>query len=499
MGRPTIARATLAIVVTTCVCCSSLASPSEDDHVVRAPISQRANAVLASVVAECGSSSGRWRWSLSPGCSSIWATQFGYRAGLRRHRDDLIEIGRVTAKQVSADILALAWSAIFGTVDPDEPALAAFPALFVSGTLGGNSRDAWLLRQGLGSLDDVIAAGRLQPMERAGVAVLVAEVSRLDAMERLPHLSRARRLAEGVGDDGGGTWRVLAWSAIARASREAADLDRAQDAVAATAYRFEPGRVSVAPGDEILSRHLAMIHGLADLAQATGDAEPRARAFALLEYVFSDAYFDGRFLAHDRLAGERSQGVCSGCNLMALFLADRLYGDSLALASVPELLDRDAKWLEEAAPKRRNVARPSPQRAPEQRIALAAGADGRPGSRVETVLQLPAAGRVVFVHEATDARSWLEYDVLAATDQYPRGAMLLRFATHRFTDRVWTTTVGFDDDGTALLTPHGFEPLLFSASFRRHADGAVTGAFWTGESQKEQRQAPLGGAADRQR
>ena len=44
-------------------------------------------------ILEYGAQNGRWGGCMSTGCVQIWATQFGYRAGVRRGRDDLVEIG----------------------------------------------------------------------------------------------------------------------------------------------------------------------------------------------------------------------------------------------------------------------------------------------------------------------------------------------------------------------------------------------------------------------
>ena len=63
--------------------------------------------------------------------------------------------------------------------------------------------------------------------------------------------------------------------------------------------------------------------------------------------MFSDAYFDGRFIMHDRANG-RSADFCSGCNFWALHLADRYYGDTLSFDGIGvPTVRRTGKHIEE--------------------------------------------------------------------------------------------------------------------------------------------------------
>lgn len=77
--------------------CRAPARLAPDADLVPCPLTERANAILAHVVEDCGSADGRWRHDLGPGCPRIWAVRFGLTAGLRRDRDDLLELARVTA------------------------------------------------------------------------------------------------------------------------------------------------------------------------------------------------------------------------------------------------------------------------------------------------------------------------------------------------------------------------------------------------------------------
>ena len=444
--------------------CSSLKSIPPADHVVRAPISGRANIVLQNLVTEYGSADGRWLRSMSPGCTQIWATQFGYRAGVRRDRRDILAIGHATAKHESSDIRGLFWDAMFGDVDRDDPAIFGFPALLVSGALGGRGIDKTVFSMGLDRLEDFGGKGQLRPRENAGLAALLAEVSRLQPDRREERLAQARGYADAAGDD---PLAFFAWAAVAKASGEEEDLQRAREAEGGTPYRFDAQSGALATptqGDEVLSRHLAMVHALADLAQASGDPAPRNRAVTLLDYVFSDAYFDGRFLIHDRMFGGPSEDVCSGCNWMALYLVDRLYGDSFGIDPVPALPKRD--W-----PEKRRL------RGFDHEIVLGAGTDGRPGTAEATFAPLAPRGRLLFKHATRDVSITLEYEMLSLEQLEPRGGMELRWRARgqdaRFGNK-YTMQVPFDTERVAALQHYcAFEPLTFNVVFSKREDGRL--------------------------
>ncbi|MCZ6596881.1 MAG: hypothetical protein O7B99_04510 [Planctomycetota bacterium] len=332
--------------------CSSLDSLPPNDHVVAAPISTRANTVLLTMVTEHGSAQGVWDCNMGEGCSQVWATHFGYRAGVRRDRDDVLAIGEATAKRAAADLRGVLWDAIFGELDERDPALSGFPAMFVSGTLGGRNLDEWMFALGLDRLEGAAARKSLSGREASALTVLMAEVSRLQPERRDERLASARSFALRIPADSIPTYASLAWAAIARASGDPEDVERADAAVAAAPYRFDPltGDMAPIPAEEpdVLSRHLLVVHALADLAQATGDASYHRRAGAILDYCFSDAYLKDGCLVHDQGGGKQMGLICTGCNFMALYLVDRLYGDSWVIAPLPPLPKRDEAWLEEA-------------------------------------------------------------------------------------------------------------------------------------------------------
>ncbi len=145
-----------------------------------------------------------------------------------------------------------------------------------------------------------------------------------------------------------------------------------------------------------------MIHGLVDLARVTGDAAIHGRAGSLLDYVFSDAYFDGRFLVHDRLSGKPSRDVCSGCDFMALYLVDRLYCDSFVIAPVPVLPERD--WPEET--RKRTI---------DETFVLEAG------EAEFSLSSIDHHGLLLFTRAKHDIRITCEYRVLPAEEIEPRG------------------------------------------------------------------------------
>ena len=358
--------------------------------------------------------------------------------------------------------------ALFGDVDGDDPVLFGFPALLVSGALGGRGIDKTVFSMGLDRLDDFKGAGKLRPRENAGLAALLAEVSRLQPDRREERLSQARAYAEAAGDD---PLAFFAWAAVARASGEEEDIRRAREAEGGTPYRFDAQSGALSPpsqGDEVLSRHLAMVHALADLAQASGDPAPRNRAVTLLDYVFSDAYFDGRFLIHDRMFGGPSEDVCSGCNWMALYLVDRLYGDSFGIDPVPALPKRD--WPE----KRR-------RKGFDHELVLGAGTDDQPGTAEFTISPLEPWGRLLFEHATRDVSITLEYEVLSLEQLAPRGGMELRYRARgkdaRFENK-YTLQFPFDAEGVADLQHYyAFEPLTFNVVFSKREDGKLHGVF----------------------
>ncbi len=77
---------------------------------------------------------------------------------------------------------------------------------------------------------------------------------------------------------------------------------------------------------------------MADLAILDPAGPWHRTGMDLLEYVYSDTYFNGRFLAHDiGDDGKQAPVFCTGCNYHALYLADRMYGDTLKLKPVGPL------------------------------------------------------------------------------------------------------------------------------------------------------------------
>jgi hypothetical protein len=462
MTEPPILRVLVFTLVLITLSCSSFERMPPADHVVRAPISDRANVVLSNLVTEYGSADGRWKGCMSPGCTQIWAVQFGFRAGVRRDRDDVVAVGSATAERVSGEIRSLFWDALFGDVDENDPAVFGFPALLVSGALGRRGMDEFLFGKGL----ERVAESRrpedaVRPRENAGLAALLAEVSRLMPERREEWLGRARAFAEGAAGDE--ILAFFAWAAVARASGEAADVQRAREAEKATPYRFDPQFGALTPpasNDEILSLHLAMVHGLADLALADGGSGAWVKAVTLLEYVLSDAYFDGRFLIHDRLGGEPSKDVCSGCNFMALYLVDRLYGDSFVIDPVPALPVRD--WPEE---ERR-------QRTIDETFVLesAEAEFGRDG--------LDSEGLWLVKHATHDVRITLAYRTLPLEEIEPRGGVevvVKRRGSDAEHPGQWTHGLPFDDDGVADMEHfYGFWPLTFTVRFTRGEDGGLS-------------------------
>ncbi|MBL8862015.1 MAG: hypothetical protein JNK02_08370 [Planctomycetes bacterium] len=323
--------------------CRAPARLAPDADLVPCPLTERANAILVRLVEDCGSADGRWRHDLGPGCPRIWAVRFGLTAGLRRGRDDLLELARVTAARQRTDARDLIVQAIFGASDTDGPEAFGMPALLASGMLDGDATGYTLFRLAFDRARGNLDPSTLRADQRAGLAVLTAELARAEPRAAGRHLDDARRIAEDVGAP---KLRALALAVIARVGGREDDMARARAAVEAAlpAMRFEEGRLQVeAQGDLILSQELALVNALAELAVVARSDADRVRAQALLESVLTGPLWDGQLLAHDaELDGARSRDHCSGCNWNALYLVDRLWGDTWRIAAVPALPERGA-------------------------------------------------------------------------------------------------------------------------------------------------------------
>jgi len=339
-----------ALTIAAAAGCSSPVHIEPDEHLVQVPLGAPANEILRNLVLECGSADGSWTHDMGPGCTPVFAAQFALRAGLRRQRDDLIEIGRRTVRAQHSAINRLIIRAIFGGSGGDESSAYGFPALLLSAAIEGTRKHHRNFKL---VLDRALQQdpGSLGTSETLGLAVTLAEYHRMlgDGDEDGTYLDAARRFTARVNEP---SFRALALAAIARATRAEKDIAAAREAVEAACPPHDPaaGTFAFPEGEQhILSFHLALIGALADMAQLSGRPEDRRRAEDFLRYVFSDALFDGRFLMHDRFGGVRSKEFCSGCNFHALYLVDRLYGDAWRIAPVPEPPEREAAE-EEAAP-----------------------------------------------------------------------------------------------------------------------------------------------------
>ena len=459
-GRPTapplpVVAVLVALALLPIIGCSGLDEIEPSAHVVAAPISPRANRVVERMVAEYGSPDGRWGGCMSDGCVEIWGTQFFYRAGTRRDRDDLLELGELMAGRIASDLRGAVWDAIFGEARRDDPALFGFPALLVSGALGDRGMDAFLFESVISRADEHLDS--LDRRERAGIAAILATSAELNPDDRDARLTRARELAESAADGGGYTWQFLALSTIARVTGEVRDIEAARASLARTNYRFDdPGRIALPLDmtDEVLSRILSLIHGLVDLYAATGDAKLHRGATSVLDFVFSDAYYEDGTLIHDRVFG-RSEDVCTGCNFMALYLVDRLYGDSFVIDPLPDLPDEP--W------------HAAPDEEPEIQtwdtiLHLGAGTEEKPGTMAASMSGLRERGGFVFRHEREPV--WLEvrYEVGTLGGQPSITANVVSFFDDEKSES--ELAAGFDASGVARLRC-GSPPLYADLEFTR--------------------------------
>ncbi|MFH1231941.1 MAG: hypothetical protein V1709_10650 [Planctomycetota bacterium] len=315
-----------------------------NEHIVPAPISSRANIIITNLITECGTTQGVWVNEVSSGCTTIWATQFGLRAGLRRNRDDIIQIGRVTADYQYSRTVKSVISSIFGG-DFDSELLNGTPALLVSGMIDGSRNHMGLFLKILNKGIPEIEHLNLDTRERCGLVVILAELYRLDPDKFGDKLELARILSLKIGTIPEDQYlKSLALSAIALASRNEKDIESARKTLETALPNFDEvqSRFNFPNGiPQILSSHLAFTQALVNMAKLTKEDYYYKRAHALLDYVFSDTFFNGKFLVHDLDSnGKKDWAFCSGCNFYALYLLDALYGDSWVIEPLPELPNR---------------------------------------------------------------------------------------------------------------------------------------------------------------
>lgn len=305
------------------VCAGCLAPPAVnlDGQLLPDPLSKRGNRVLAHLFESCGSRSGRWSGQKNFSCADVWATQFCLQAGLRRGDQALVDAGRRTAAAVADDLRAVTSST--------DPRLNGIAAMLASGLLDGRGHHYFMFHTFFEELTNGFDTLELDSRQTAGLCWLLAEVARADPVRFPRALELARRLAARTTT---GPLAALAWSSLARATREETVIERAALLVETL---VEPKE------SEVLSLRLAVAEACAELAMVTEDVIWSQRARRLVEHMFSDAFYVDGILAHHRDRDGASSSFCSGCNFHALYLLDRICGDSWRLQSPPPLPNRD--------------------------------------------------------------------------------------------------------------------------------------------------------------
>lgn len=418
--------------------CALPARRAPEADVVPCPLNARANLVLRNLVERCALPGGGWDRDMGPGCPRIWAPQFGLMAGTRRQREDLIALGERTIARESADVDALILHALFGEIEAEGPAAFGLPALLVSGVRNGNDAHFHKFRLVFHRALEHLDTSSLRENQRAGLAALLAGLASALPSEVAIHLRRARELADTVTE---AELRAFALAAIARASRSEEDIARARDAVEAAVppMRLEEGRLAVeVPETYVLSTVLSLSGALADMAQLTGEPRDRTRAEALLNFAFSEHLFDGRFLMHDgRRDGRRTREFCSGCNLNALYLVDRLYGDTFKIDPLPEIPARPAQT--------------SAQRTTTHDLFPLS--PGQPGT-----------------YGALDFGVTVAYTELPGSEQHPRGALRLRITLNDGVQRCRFELLG---DGEVLVPLDDHDRVIYKLG----GDAVVSGEY----------------------
>ncbi|MHC4442616.1 MAG: hypothetical protein ACYTF1_08245 [Planctomycetota bacterium] len=309
------------------------------DHVVASPISRRANIVLANLIQDCPTTTGKWvPHRGDPGCVELFGTLFAYRTGVRRKRDDLVVIGRLSAKNESDRLMCLINRMIWGKQGMDLDEFTGIPALLVSGTSGSEDFHYGLFVCVVDKMLGQVEHLDFSVTQNAATAYLLAEMYRQDSSREEIWIKKARLCANRIGSK---RWQLcfsaFAWAAIAKSTRGPDDISRAKEIIAPILPKFRDtvhGQRFEQSYSDCLSCHLFLTHSLADMAQIEPTSIWRYKALEILDYVFSDIYFDGRFLAHHIENNKPSEAHCTGCNFHALYLADRLFGDTLVLDPV---------------------------------------------------------------------------------------------------------------------------------------------------------------------
>ena len=65
------------------------------EHIVAAPVTERANIILTNLTKDCQIVNRHWTHDM--GCTPESSAMFGYRVGMHRNRKDLIKLGRLSA------------------------------------------------------------------------------------------------------------------------------------------------------------------------------------------------------------------------------------------------------------------------------------------------------------------------------------------------------------------------------------------------------------------
>lgn len=326
--------------------CRAPGRRSLEAELVPCPLSETASTLLHRVIRDSASSDGRWAHDLGPGCPRIWATHLGLGAGLRREREDLIHLGEVTASRQRKDFDSLALESLFGGGVPEPgPETHGLPALLISGILAGSGSHYARFLLAFDRALETMDFARLPDTQRTGFCLLLCEVARSEPDRATDLLARARDLASTIEHP---KFRAFARSRLAMASGSDEDLELARQVAreALPPLELRDGQLEVQLEEKyVLSRYLALTGALCDLALLDPGGGHRERALLLLDVIFSEAFLRDGVLVHDASRdGYRSESHCSGCNLQAIHLVDRLHGDTFQIAPLPSLPDRDSSW-----------------------------------------------------------------------------------------------------------------------------------------------------------
>jgi hypothetical protein len=153
---------------------------------------------------------------------------------------------------------------------------------------------------------------------------------------------------------------------------------------------------------------------------------------------------------------------------MALYLVDRLYGDTFVIDRVPPL------------PARKLAPVPGPPGDWDVTVLVGEGTEESSEGIETTIESLPSEGSLAFVHTGQDA--WVTVRYRSEVDR-----VVAHIHVHAGWEIETIPEARFDTEGVARFPTVGMAPVLVRMEFRRADDGTLRGEFraweiWTADT-----------------